>query len=740
MTTQPLLCHPPVLPGESLPSLIARLARLNEYEPRSILTSMIREAWKYDRNARLSYLSLASQFRWLGTLTIIEPYELYRATEHRFVSVLTPQENEIESIELANGLSVPILARSIAHRHVRPEYAGQFCPLCLRVAAYHRLIWLPMVSAACLNHKCLLVSSCPRCEKPVRIPDIIETRCSNCKADYQEVEPILLENDSFGLFTQTLIQTWLTEGSSPVSIDYHLPQQMPRDLYRVLDGLRLCIMQVNHDWPLLHSIKNYQGPVGLRIGAMRPAHLHTLTAYQSYCLYATACKGIINWPMGFHQFLTAYRSREKTRQFHSGNTLIEEFGLLFEAWLSKRWKQANLEFVQQAFCEYLADNHLSFPTAPIQSKYKTMPALTSKLRYMPVHPAAKLLGTTEARLKLIIQSGRLMDCNEGGHSGRVLVKREDVLVLREKWEQALDLKKAANWLGLSRKYVPHLVKVGLLAALQTSAEGRNWMFSPSDVAECLERITERVGILSSAERANGEKMLSVRETAHLLQLKLGSGSYALILQKVTEGHLQAYILANRRLQLKSLKFSQSDIDAYVETIKAKQGWIDCDEVVKVLGISPKSLKSWLKSGLISPVTTEWQTHYYDRQAIEKLKSDLVLTHEASEILGVSESAVCSLMRQGRLTALRGPAVDGYGMYVFSRQGLVGWRQNRLTLHEALCQIQVSYKELVSWVRQGKLLPLEDKVLMPWYFSRQHISSFGEQSKTDTALLLDSKER
>jgi hypothetical protein len=727
MITQPLLNHPPLLPGESLPSLIARLAKLNEYEPRSILSSVIREAWKYGRKTRLSYLSQAFQFRWLGALTNIEPYGLYRATGHCFSSISTPPEHKIESIELSDGLSVPLLSGSIAHRHLRPEYAGQFCPLCLKVAAYHRLIWLPMASAACLDHKCLLVSSCPRCEKPVRIQDIIESHCSNCKADYMEVEPISIENDSFGLFTQSLIQIWLTEGTNPNSLDYPLPQQMPRDLYRVIDGLRLSIMQVKHDWPLLHSLKNYRDPLGLRIAEMRSAYLQTLTAYQSYCLYATACKGIINWPMGFHLFLTAYRGREKTRQFHYDSTLVEEFGLLYEMWLSKRWKQANLEFVQQAFCEYLADNHLSFPTAPFMSKYKNMPELTSRLRYMRMQPAAKLLGTTEARLKLMIQSGRLMACNEIGKSGVVLVKHEDVLVLRKRWEQALDLKKTANWLGLSRKSVPQLVKVGLLAAQQTSAESRGWMFSPSDVAECLERVTERVSILSSVESANREKMLSIRETSNLLQLKLGSGSLALILQKVTDGDLHAYILANRRLQLRSLIFSRSDIDAYVEAVKAEQDWIDRDGVATILGIHRKSVRSWRKSGLISPVTTGRQTHYYDRQEIEKLKSDMVLTAEASEILGVSESAVCSLMRQGRLIALRGPAVDGYDIYVFSRQSLVEWRKNRLTLHEAQCQIEVSYTELVSWVRQGKLLPLEDKALKPWYFSRQHISSIVQRT-------------
>jgi len=383
--------------------------------------------------------------------------------------------------------------------------------------------------------------------------------------------------------------------------------------------------------------------------------------------------------------------------------------------------------VQQAFYEYLADNHLLFP-ALSKSRYRNMPELISKLHYVYLNEAVKLLGTSEKRLRLMIRSGRLTSYNEMDKSRFILVKREDVLELRKRWEQALDLKEAANWLGLSRELVPQLVKVGLLAAQQTTAEGLSWMFSPSDVTECLERVTERVGSYSSLEIVNNEEMLSLKRTSSLLRNKLGLGSLALALQKVADGDLPAYILANSKLQLRSLIFARSDIDAYIEAEKAEQGWIDREEVASILGITRQSLISWVKTGLISPATTEGLKYYFNRQEIEKLKSDLMLTTEAFETLGISRWALYSLVQQGRLNALRGPAVDGYRPYVFSRESLLEWRQNRLTLHEAQHQLEISNTELVSWVKQGKLLPIEDKTLHPWYFSRQHISSIGERTR------------
>jgi hypothetical protein len=316
-----------------------------------------------------------------------------------------------------------------------------------------------------------------------------------------------------------------------------------------------------------------------------------------------------------------------------------------------------------------------------------------------------------------------------GKSKVILLERKDVLELQKRWEQALTIEEAADWLGTSAKVVPQLVKVGLLSAQQTSAEGPFWMFSPSDVTECLERITERVGSYSSIGSAGKEKMLYLKKTYELLQKHLGSGSSALVLKKVADGDLRAYIIANSRLQLRSLIFARSEINAYIETVKAEKGWINHYEVAKILGINHRSVKSWVKTGVIPPATTEGHKHYFNRQAVEKLKSDLVFVSEATKLLGVSQKAVCALVRQGRLNALRGPVVDGYCVYVFSHESLVEWQQNRLTTYEVRCQLKVTCTEIARWVRQGKLIPLEDKALKPWFFSRQHISSFVEQSRT-----------
>jgi len=614
-------------------------------------------------------------------------------------------------------------------KHLRPERAVQYCPLCLKVAAYHRLIWLPIASAACLEHKCLLVNLCPGCGNSVRIRDIIETRCSSCKTNYTEAEPISIENDSFGFYSQSVIQNWLNAHASPISTIYSLPQQIPRNLFRIIDGIRFSLLHVNQDWPLLHNI-NIQ-----RLSLSLPTDgLQILTAEQSYCLYATSCKGIINWPVGFHQFLTEYRKREKKSRFHNEaiyHGLSDELGTLYSQWINKRWKHAAMEFLQQAFYQLLADNHPSLASAICLTHYRNTPELADKLRYMSLNEAVKFLGTSDERLKLMIRSGRLLSYTEQGKSRIVLVKCEDVIELRNQWELAIDLKEVANWLGLTKKVVLQLVQIGLLAAQQSNAEGFYWMFSPADVTECLKRITERATYCSIVEDGNRENMLSLREASRLLQNNMGSGAIANTLQKVAEGNLRAYIQTDKKLQLGTLLFTRCDIDTYIETIKAEKGWINRHEVANILGINIKSVVSWMRAGLISPVIVEWQAHYFDRQAIEKLKTTLVLSAEASNILGVDRRDVRILIRQGRLKALRGPAIDGSLYYVFSRESLLEWKKARATLKEASQLFQVTEQKLLYWITQGKFPLPENEKQQPLFFSLQTLYMYREQRQKDS---------
>jgi len=537
-----------------------------------------------------------------------------------------------------------------------------------------------------------------------------------------------LESDSFGLFTQGVIQSWLMEGGSPTSTLYPLAQQTPRSLYRVIDGLRFSIMDINQDWSLMHLASSQQYP-----SKLQTAYSQVLTAYQSYCLYATAFKGIIDWPSGFRLFLTAYQKREKKSDYSDDDDytlygLKNELGNLYVQWISNHWKQPTLHFVQEAFNQYLVDNQTSFASVVYLARYKR--ELSHRLPYTSVNEAAKLLGTSQDRLSLMIKSGRLTAYNEKARSSVLLLKREDVLRLRDRWNQALTLKEVGDWLGLAKKVVPQLVQIGLLAAQQSPSEGLNWMFSPADVIECLERIVERAHSYSIIENSDKENLLTLGKVCNLVWPKLGSGTIALILQQVVLGRLPTYIAENSKVQLGALLFAPTDIAAYIETVKIEKGWIGRNEVASILGINKESVVDWVRAGWISPVVrVGLQNYYFDRQAIVNLKSNLVLSAEASTILGITKRDVQALVRQGRLKPLREPNVGGsMRNYFFRRDSLLEWKDTRSTLKEASQLLHMSEQKIVLRVKQGRMPPPEDEKQRPLFFSRQALHRYKESEQ------------
>ncbi len=285
-----LLVCTAIQPGESLQSLLTRLSRLNAYDvPETLFQILLEGVSKQEAlKDRTALPRRIEMYQRLEALTRVRAPDLYVASAHHFTTVLTPPDISIEFLEISEGISAPLLAWSLATKQLRPARAGQFCPLCLRNAAHHRLIWLPIAVSACLEHSCLLIDRCQRCEKKVSIREIVEMQCRKCKGNLAEADVLPLGNDA-GLAFQCIIQLWLMDNTTPSYATLRLLQGQPRVLYRILDGLQWAIrMLARSEWPYLHRI----------YGDSRIAILptikeqNTITSYESYRLYTTAFRGI----------------------------------------------------------------------------------------------------------------------------------------------------------------------------------------------------------------------------------------------------------------------------------------------------------------------------------------------------------------------------------------------------------------------------------------------------------------
>ncbi|MEW5959804.1 MAG: TniQ family protein [Chloroflexota bacterium] len=178
MKTCHLLLRSPLLPGESLPSYLVRLAKLNGYHTPNLVIQLCQE--RLSQPDIITRPTRAETYAQLTELTKLDDDRLYAASAHILAITILPAGTEPELIALRSGVGVALLPSAVLRQHLWPETDAQFCPHCLAEASYHRLAWLPQAVSACLAHRCLLVKGCPICGEKLKTGDVVEGRCGRC--------------------------------------------------------------------------------------------------------------------------------------------------------------------------------------------------------------------------------------------------------------------------------------------------------------------------------------------------------------------------------------------------------------------------------------------------------------------------------------------------------------------------------------------------------------------------------
>lgn len=725
----PLLRRPRLLPGESFPSWLLRLAASNYYEPPSLLSGLILGgSYGQERiQDRLRSPSHPATYDRLAALTGQTAADLHRASPHAWAHILTPPEKAMEQIVLSGGEVLPQLAKSIMSKQLRKDTAAQYCPRCLSSGAYHRLLWMPLSMAACLEHASLLMNCCGECEASTSIRDIVRARCSSCGADLTEAPAPSLHNDAFGLFSQQVLQSWLRGGATPASDVLLLPAQPARVLYRVMEGLRQTVIASASAWPYLHHAEGVPEP---RFNGTGP---RVLSPAQSYCTWATATSGLLNWPSGFYAFLDAYQAARKSKS-SGGRGIGADLGMLYTGWIGREWQHQAFAFVQEAFDAYVLSRHGLVHSITRLGRYRGNTPAARRLAYINVNQAALLLGSTPRMIDILLDTGRVSyrDSEDHGRNGGYrLVNRADVLKLSDEWSQTMGLEEAATFLGISEDVVRDMVAVGLLAVVAKPEEGfPRWMFSRGKVEECSAAIRSQARDWNDVEASEQTTRLSLAQAAQtLFPVGLGAAS---ILMRVAHGMLQAYVpdKTMATLPLRNLLFTRRDIVACIEAVKMENGWIGRDEVTKLLGVKDATLKRWVERELISPVAVQGSAQYFDRATVDLFWVNNITSGEAATLLGVGQLTIQRWAHEGRFYGIcvSGPNIDGYHSYLFKKESLAQWWEGRLTFGQAVQILGVSKATFQYWIKQGKIAPLEDMQGKHRWFSRQDILHLREKGR------------
>lgn len=387
---KPLLRRSPLLPGESLASFVARLARLNGYPSSAFLLRLCCPEYPVQKGSLLKTENLER----LAVLTGIPADELWAVSDVGFGQVVGLRDRWTDPFPRWTGL-------------IRPLPRVWYCPACLAEAAYHRSIWCPVSSAVCLRHTCLLIDRCPVCHRPVTADDLIRWHCGACFADLRQTVPVAIPTHGQAWLAQTLLQSWQIGGDA-TQPDF--PQHSPRILCRMADGLALGIAYFSQHGAQIPNLPKFS----CKFYALDRVLQH-LTPLQSFHIYATAIQCMVNWPEGFRRFLSWCEPDPK-------RDLQRKLKFLISYWADKLWNGRSFRFIWEAFHEFRADR--SRFISGVADRGMTIERLPA---YACIDEAARILAVSREEILMLVEQNMLLPVRIWGKwAGALFFSREDL--------------------------------------------------------------------------------------------------------------------------------------------------------------------------------------------------------------------------------------------------------------------------------------------------------------------------
>lgn len=680
--THPFLCRSPLLPGESLASLLVRLSLLNAYPSPNMVISIGKE--------RLSVKDVLTQPRYDGTyhvlagLTQLAPGTLYRATPHAFAERLTMPGDESPTVELTDGKVVPVLTPGMLQHHIWSAQRASYCPRCLQEGPYHRLAWMLCAINVCLSHRCLLVRECRACQSLLRVTDIVKGQCPKCEFDLTTATTVDVSGDDFGLFAQSTLLGWFgmapEESYAPYSVPNSpqtnwsrgaasMPQQTEPILYRLVTGIQRSLLGIGTEWSYWHpASKCFWTPSVSRQTRL----LQSLAPEAAYLLLATAFRAVVNWPHNFYTFLDAYRDRDglTTRR-----TFSRDFGALYRLCLTKRWASSHFQFVQEAFDDYLIESYPVTASLFSYHRYRSTPQFANRLPCMPANEVTERLQAPLRVLDRLLASGFLVNYRKA--VPRTLfyqpgfICRHEVLDLEKRWASGMPQEDAVRLLGLSVSIINDLMDAGMLTTTSDPLkEDANSKLARKPVMTLVERLMYGAGAIRELQPYTNYLSDMAPTLFHY-------GYRPVMVMELARKHLIRFGWDRQPgPRFGELWVSTEDLDIQLDLLPEARPFLSRAQAAHQLHVSATVLMQWSHRGLIPCFRERGLGWQFARADVERFAAQYVVLEEAAYLLGIYSQTLRLWIKKGVLSPISGRGIDGCQRPLFRRADVEQLRLSR----------------------------------------------------------------
>ena len=617
------------LPGESLVSLIGRTAATMGYDGPYQLLALLADSGQVPAN--VNPLSPGPVLDHLAALLRLTPERLLGLTVHRLAPHLGLRSPELPSATLCDSKTA-----------LKYFLRGTFpiCPRCLQQddSPYERLVWSLRALPICLEHRCLLIGRCPRCQRALRPerPAVSSCRCGQLLAD---MEPCPVSDEAVRLVAT--LEDLCVRGVSC------LPELSAAALCWWAERLATAAVKT----PAWLNRTQQQ----LKLGVKIPAELIGWLA---------AGEMIRRWPDRLYEFLDVFQHTPKHRQTSTGIAL--RFGLLLRE--AARLEDLGFPTPAQAFRQYLLEHysggHLSgkvclFQKPRDQELLRNRPWITQT-------EAATLLQVRQAAISPLVDRGLLTgQVHVAGDNGRSvgLVQRDSVETLRRDLQSAVGVSAAAGRLGLGIRAVRALIHDDLLSRAIRTQQG--WRIPVSSLsaldelchsAKPIKELGPQWMSLRQATRIHGRAGLTLSQLLALIQTG-----------KVTAR------LADPAQALYGLVIAKRQLEAVLPDVRRRQEerrGCSVHRLGKTLfperPVKVDVIKKWIDAGLLN-ARQQGRTRIISPAEIRRFRQTYCLRAQALSILGVSGTTLKRWQDAGRIRPVYPKRLIPHaGLYLYRR--------------------------------------------------------------------------
>lgn len=512
---------------------------------------------------------------------------------------------------------------------------ARFCPLCLAEEPYWRADWEIYYQDACPDHGIWLVDRCSSCNQhvPWNRRSVIRCECgadlrgesgATCPDDVVRISRILRGR----LFSQEI-------GDVPVP----------------MKGLGLVEMQ---------QLIRFFGAGMTSAEGQKPLKIRDSGAMNvSWGITSAAAAILMNWPVAFHQVLDQLQSRAPDFQRHA---LKSAFGRMYH-YLFRGLKGLGFDVIRAEFEKWVSMRWIG---GIARRNRRLAEDMLSRVVWIPAKVARTELGISQPRLERLIREGVLDSECFISDSGRkfCMVRRDQLMLAKEKLSGGLDMLSAGDRLGLTKKRMSSILKLLFPNASRSSdLPGSVWFVPISDV-EAVLALTENLPTVSIPD----EGCVSI---SHILRYWNWSGiDIVTAIEVAMAGDLKPVARVDTARGIASLVFEESALKHWFESNSRGKGqWLTCPQFAREYSISQEAAYQLVSRDFIKAERMPNMKRggwWISRKTIEEFFRDYVFATELTARTGLMSIVVRKRLEELSVFPVSGPGVDGAKKLLYRR--------------------------------------------------------------------------